>query len=221
MSRSSSARRARASSQGGRGGVPSDPYRPDTVLDGWAPANSVCRGGRSAATAPVLRRAAARRFRDRTRARPPDHRRGRRRRSEAKQSHIGATTAVRYASQWLDKSLGSRLRPRTGRRWSRAPHGRWSSRHGPSIPRVPTRRGREDARDHSRMRHGGSEDEGNLVAQSSASAILAHGAERQPATPGWAAAKRRPTAGYPPRRSPACRGSRGGDGPPVSSAEAR
>ena len=84
------------------------PYRPDTVLDGWATGEFCVRGG------------SVRGYHHRYYGEPRQDdfaivtRAGGRQIvatvadgvSEAKQSHIGATTAVRYASQWLDQSLG-------------------------------------------------------------------------------------------------------------------
>jgi hypothetical protein len=84
------------------------PYRPDTVLDGWATAEFCVRG------------ASVRGYLHRYDGSPRQDdfviaERGNGRQiiaavadgvSEAAQSHIGSTTAVRYASQWLDSSLG-------------------------------------------------------------------------------------------------------------------
>lgn len=84
------------------------PYRPDTVLDGWSTGEFCVRGG------------SVRGYHHRYYGEPRQDdfviatRAGGRQIvaavadgvSEAKQSHIGATTAVRYASQWLDRSLG-------------------------------------------------------------------------------------------------------------------
>jgi hypothetical protein len=84
------------------------PYRPDTVLDGWATEEFCVRG------------ASVRGYLHRYDGSPRQDdfvivERGNGRQiiaavadgvGEATQSHIGSTTAVRYASQWLDSSLG-------------------------------------------------------------------------------------------------------------------
>lgn len=84
------------------------PYRPDTVLDGWETGEFCVRG------------ASVRGYMHRYDGSPRQDdfvimERGNGHQiitavadgvSEATQSHIGSTTAVRYASQWLDSSLG-------------------------------------------------------------------------------------------------------------------
>lgn len=85
------------------------PYRPDTVLDGWSTSEFCVRGGSVRGyhhryygeprqdDFAIVTRADGRQIV----AAVADGV------SESKQSHIGATTAVRYASQWLDRSVGA------------------------------------------------------------------------------------------------------------------
>ncbi len=84
------------------------PYRPDIVLDGWSTGAFLVRGG--SVRGYHHRYYGEPRQDDFAIAARADGRQiiaavadGV---SEAMQSHIGATTAVRYASQWLDRSLG-------------------------------------------------------------------------------------------------------------------
>lgn len=88
-----------------------NPYRPDTLLDGWSTEEFAVRG--ASVRGYLHRYNGAPRQDDFSISARTDGRRiiaavadGV---SQAAQSHIGSTTAVRYASQWLEQKLGGSL----------------------------------------------------------------------------------------------------------------